>query len=83
MHYMFVMCNSLSFNMSVSRSSMSELVFKKNEEEMDRVSQVEKKRRVLVLYTGGTIGMKWTDKGIIDKRLIDRNNRDWKLYRIQ
>ena len=62
---------------------MSEFVYKKNEEEMDRVSQVEKKRRVLVLYTGGTIGMKWTDKGIIDKRLIDRNNRNWRLYRIQ
>lgn len=80
---MLVMCNSLSFNMSVSLSSMSEFVYKKNEQEMDRVSQVEKKRRVLVLYTGGTVGMKWTDKGIIDKRLIDRNNRNWRLYRIQ
>ena len=80
---MLVMCKSLSFNMSVSLSSMSEFVYKKNEQEMDRVSQVEKKRRVLVLYTGGTVGMKWTDKGIIDKRLIDRNNRNWRLYRIQ
>lgn len=80
---MLVMCNSLSFNMFVSLSSMSEFVYKKNEQEMDRVSQVEKKRRVLVLYTGGTVGMKWTDKGIIDKRLIDRNNRNWRLYGIQ
>ena len=71
---MLFMCNFLSFNMSVCEN---------NEQEMDRVSQVGKKCRVLVLYTGGTIGMKWTDKGIINKRLVHRNNRDWRLYEIQ
>ena len=42
---------------------MSEFLWKK--EDLACSSHSEKKRRVLVLYTGGTIGMKWTEKGIL------------------
>lgn len=39
---------------------MSEFLWKK--QDLECSSQVEKKRRVLVLYTGGTIGMKWRNE---------------------
>ena len=42
---------------------MSEFLWKK-EDLAACASHTEKKRRVLVLYTGGTIGMKWTEKGM-------------------
>ena len=45
-------------------NTMSEYLWKKQDLE-SAITQVEKKRRVLVLYTGGTIGMKWTERGNI------------------
>lgn len=43
---------------------MSEFAWKRKELAAKQAVEPVKKRRVLVLYTGGTIGMKWTDKGL-------------------
>ncbi len=42
--------------------TMSEFIFKKQEVAAEARGQPERLRRVLVLYTGGTIGMKWSDE---------------------
>ncbi len=41
---------------------MSEFVWKKQEVTTERGGQPEKLRKVLVLYTGGTVGMKWNQE---------------------
>ena len=44
------------------RSSMSVYVWKTHELARERAGHPEKKRTVLILYTGGTIGMMWSEK---------------------
>ena len=44
------------------RSSMSVYVWKTHELARERACHPEKKRTVLILYTGGTIGMMWSEK---------------------
>ena len=39
---------------------MSEYLWKKQEAAAERSNDTEQMKKVLVLYTGGTIGMKWT-----------------------
>lgn len=41
---------------------MSEYKWKKQELAAEQRGLPEKLRKVLVLYTGGTIGMKWSDE---------------------
>lgn len=46
---------------------MSEYVWKEREAVTEQNSDPEKIKKVLVLYTGGTIGMKWTKEGSYSK----------------
>lgn len=41
---------------------MSEFVWKKNEYALEHSHQPEDTRRVMVIYSGGTLGMKWSDE---------------------
>ena len=41
---------------------MSKLVWKKNEYPLEHSHQPEDIRRVMIIYSGGTLGMKWRDK---------------------
>lgn len=61
---------SVSVSVPLAHTIMSEYLWKKQDVEMECARQLEKKTRVLVLYTGGTIGMKWTDKGVISSNVI-------------
>ena len=41
---------------------MSEFVWKKNEYALEHSHQPEDTRRVMIIYSGGTLGMKWGDE---------------------
>lgn len=41
---------------------MSEFVWKKNEYALEHSHQPEDTRRVMIIYSGGTLGMKWSDE---------------------
>ena len=57
------MCQSYDPSSPFCKQTMSEFIWKRQELQNTHISQPEKKRHVLVLYTGGTIGSKWTEKG--------------------
>lgn len=44
----------------IASQAMSEFVWKKQEVTVEQGDYPEKIRRVLIVYTGGTIGMKWS-----------------------
>ena len=55
----------------IEQTTMSEFAWKRQELAAKQAAEPVKKRRVLVLYTGGTIGMKWTDKGLFVLRAVN------------
>lgn len=64
---------------------MSEYVWKKQEAEAVQGDHPENIRRVLLLYTGGTIGMKWTKEsgklGILTPYCQNVILEPWPTYR--
>ncbi len=53
---------------------MSEYLWKKREAASENTYAVDKLKKVLVLYTGGTIGMKWTEEGKLSSALVSSNH---------
>ena len=58
-------------------NAMTEFAWKRKEIAAKQAAEPVKKLRVLVLYTGGTIGMKWTERGLFVTRAAVNVRAGW------